>query len=101
MCVAGKVSRSGLVAYASSLDCPGVLARSVADALMVVNTMACTDGDAKAQGLQQQLLASAQRHRNAACEGTELLLLVACVYARELGCLRVRCQVSDAFGVDD
>lgn len=32
----GRVSRNGLISYASSLDCPGVLASSVEDAAAVL-----------------------------------------------------------------
>lgn len=39
----GRVSRWGLVAYASSLDTPGVLARSVADAALVLDCIAGPD----------------------------------------------------------
>ncbi len=39
----GRVSRHGLIAYASSLDCPGVLARTVADAALVLDAVAGPD----------------------------------------------------------
>lgn len=39
----GRVSRFGLVAYASSLDCPGVLARSAADCAIVLQALAGFD----------------------------------------------------------
>eukprot|EP00128_Syssomonas_multiformis_P001236 Colp12_sorted_trinity150504_noHs@18356 len=39
----GLVSRHGLVAYASSLDCPSVIARNVRDAAAVLETIAGTD----------------------------------------------------------
>jgi aspartyl-tRNA(Asn)/glutamyl-tRNA(Gln) amidotransferase subunit A len=39
----GRVSRSGLVAYASSLDCVGPLARSVADAAALLSAIAGPD----------------------------------------------------------
>lgn len=39
----GRVSRSGLVAYASSFDCIGTLARSVADAAAVLQEIAGVD----------------------------------------------------------
>jgi aspartyl-tRNA(Asn)/glutamyl-tRNA(Gln) amidotransferase subunit A len=40
----GRVSRHGLIAYASSLDTPGVLARSVWDAAAVLDAIAGPDG---------------------------------------------------------
>lgn len=39
----GRVSRHGLIAYASSLDCPGVLARTVGDAAVVLDAIAGPD----------------------------------------------------------
>lgn len=39
----GRLSRHGLIAYASSLDCPGVLARTVGDAAMMLDAMAGHD----------------------------------------------------------
>jgi aspartyl-tRNA(Asn)/glutamyl-tRNA(Gln) amidotransferase subunit A len=39
----GRVSRYGLVAYGSSLDCPGVLARNAEDAALVFSLMAGKD----------------------------------------------------------
>eukprot|EP00053_Salpingoeca_punica_P009291 m.83145 g.83145 ORF g.83145 m.83145 type:complete len:498 (+) comp14957_c0_seq2:14-1507(+) len=39
----GRSSRHGLVAYASSLDTPGVLARSVRDAALIANVMSGHD----------------------------------------------------------
>lgn len=39
----GRVSRHGLIAYASSLDCPGVLARTVGDAALVLDAIAGPD----------------------------------------------------------
>jgi aspartyl-tRNA(Asn)/glutamyl-tRNA(Gln) amidotransferase subunit A len=39
----GRVSRHGLIAYASSLDCPGVLTRTVADAALVLDVVAGRD----------------------------------------------------------
>lgn len=39
----GRVSRYGLIAFASSLDCPGPLARSVEDAAMMLAAMAGQD----------------------------------------------------------
>lgn len=39
----GRVSRHGLIAYASSLDCPGVLARTVGDAALVLDAVAGPD----------------------------------------------------------
>ncbi|KAF8071079.1 hypothetical protein HT031_001161 [Scenedesmus sp. PABB004] len=40
----GRVSRHGLIAYASSLDCVGPLASSVADAALLLRVMAGADG---------------------------------------------------------
>ena len=40
----GRVSRHGLVAYASSLDCPGVLAPTVKDAALALALIAGPDG---------------------------------------------------------
>jgi aspartyl-tRNA(Asn)/glutamyl-tRNA(Gln) amidotransferase subunit A len=39
----GRVSRYGLIAFASSLDCPGPLARSVTDAALMLRAMAGPD----------------------------------------------------------
>lgn len=39
----GRVSRWGLIAYASSLDTPGVLARTVADAALLLDTISGLD----------------------------------------------------------
>lgn len=39
----GRVSRYGLIAFGSSLDCPGPLARSVADAALMMNVIAGVD----------------------------------------------------------
>lgn len=40
----GRVSRNGLVAYASSLDCVGPIAQTVADAAAVLSVIAGTQG---------------------------------------------------------
>ncbi len=39
----GRVSRYGLIAFASSLDCPGPVARNVTDAAMMLQSMAGAD----------------------------------------------------------
>ncbi len=39
----GRVSRYGLIAFGSSLDCPGPLARSAADAALMMNAIAGVD----------------------------------------------------------
>jgi aspartyl-tRNA(Asn)/glutamyl-tRNA(Gln) amidotransferase subunit A len=39
----GRVSRYGLIAFASSLDCPGPLSRSVADAALMLHAVAGPD----------------------------------------------------------
>jgi len=39
----GRVSRYGLIAFASSLDCPGPVARSVTDAALMLRAMAGAD----------------------------------------------------------
>lgn len=39
----GRVSRYGLIAFASSLDCPGPLARNVEDAALILQVMAGVD----------------------------------------------------------
>ena len=39
----GRVSRYGLIAFGSSLDCPGPLARSVRDAALMLNVIAGAD----------------------------------------------------------
>jgi aspartyl-tRNA(Asn)/glutamyl-tRNA(Gln) amidotransferase subunit A len=39
----GRVSRYGLIAFASSLDCPGPLARTVADTALMLGVMAGAD----------------------------------------------------------
>lgn len=39
----GRVSRYGLIAFASSLDCPGPIARNVTDTAMMLQTMAGAD----------------------------------------------------------
>jgi aspartyl-tRNA(Asn)/glutamyl-tRNA(Gln) amidotransferase subunit A len=39
----GRVSRYGLIAFGSSLDCPGPLARNVRDAALMMNVMAGLD----------------------------------------------------------
>jgi aspartyl-tRNA(Asn)/glutamyl-tRNA(Gln) amidotransferase subunit A len=39
----GRVSRYGLIAFASSLDCPGPVARSVTDAALMLRVMAGAD----------------------------------------------------------
>ncbi|MDH5506493.1 MAG: aspartyl/glutamyl-tRNA amidotransferase subunit A [Anaerolineae bacterium] len=39
----GRVSRYGLIAFGSSLDCPGPLARNVTDAAMMMNVIAGPD----------------------------------------------------------
>jgi aspartyl-tRNA(Asn)/glutamyl-tRNA(Gln) amidotransferase subunit A len=39
----GRVSRYGLIAFGSSLDCPGPVARNVRDAAMLLNAMAGPD----------------------------------------------------------
>jgi hypothetical protein len=38
----GRVSRYGLIAYASSLDCPAICARSVTDVAHVLRTSVCS-----------------------------------------------------------
>ena len=40
----GRVSRYGLIAFASSLDCPGPVARTVADAAAMVRLFFCRGG---------------------------------------------------------
>ena len=40
----GRVSRYGLIAFGSSLDCPGPVARNVTDAAMMMNVIAGRDG---------------------------------------------------------
>ncbi len=48
----GRVSRYGLIAFGSSLDCPGPLARSAADAALMLQVMAGPDArDATAASL--------------------------------------------------
>ena len=39
----GRVSRYGLIAFGSSLDCPGPVARSAADAALMLNAIAGAD----------------------------------------------------------
>lgn len=39
----GRISRWGLISYASSLDCPGILARSVQDAALLLDILAAPD----------------------------------------------------------
>ena len=39
----GRISRSGAIAFASSLDCPGPLARNVRDAALMLSVMAGAD----------------------------------------------------------
>lgn len=39
----GRISRYGLIAFASSLDCPGVLARSVEDCALVLDAVGGPD----------------------------------------------------------
>lgn len=39
----GRVSRYGLIAFGSSLDCPGPIARNVTDAALMLNTIAGPD----------------------------------------------------------
>jgi aspartyl-tRNA(Asn)/glutamyl-tRNA(Gln) amidotransferase subunit A len=39
----GRVSRYGLIAFGSSLDCPGPLARSITDAALMLNVIAGAD----------------------------------------------------------
>lgn len=39
----GRVSRYGLIAFGSSLDCPGPVARNIADAALMMNTIAGVD----------------------------------------------------------
>ncbi|OGO15554.1 MAG: glutaminyl-tRNA synthase (glutamine-hydrolyzing) subunit A [Chloroflexi bacterium RBG_13_68_17] len=39
----GRVSRYGLIAFASSLDCPGPIARDIADAALMLNVIAGPD----------------------------------------------------------
>lgn len=39
----GRVSRYGLIAFASSLDCPGPIARNISDAALMMNVIAGTD----------------------------------------------------------
>ncbi len=39
----GRVSRYGLIAFGSSLDCPGPIARNVTDAAMMLNVIAGSD----------------------------------------------------------
>jgi len=39
----GRVSRYGLIAFASSLDCPGPIARNVTDAALMMNAIAGAD----------------------------------------------------------
>ena len=41
----GRLSRSGLIAYASSLDCPGVIARDVTTAFAAVAALQGVDGE--------------------------------------------------------
>jgi len=41
----GRLSRSGLIAYASSLDCPGVIAREVVTAVAAVAVLQGPDGE--------------------------------------------------------
>lgn len=40
----GRVSRYGVIAMASSLDCPGPLTKTVEDAAIILNVLAGTDG---------------------------------------------------------
>ena len=59
----GRVSRWGLVAYASSLDCPGVLARSAADCAAVLQVIAGfdpLDGTSSTQAVPDYLAALTQ-----------------------------------------
>lgn len=39
----GRVSRYGMIAFASSLDCPGPIARDITDAALMLQTIAGTD----------------------------------------------------------
>ena len=41
----GRVSRHGLIAYASSLDCPGIITRTVGDAALMLDVLATTSPD--------------------------------------------------------
>ena len=41
----GRLSRSGLIAYASSLDCPGIIAREVVTAVAAVAALQGPDGE--------------------------------------------------------
>ena len=53
----GRISRHGLIAYASSLDCPGLLTRTVADAALVLDVVAGPDllGDSNCLDRPHQL----------------------------------------------
>jgi aspartyl-tRNA(Asn)/glutamyl-tRNA(Gln) amidotransferase subunit A len=49
----GRVSRYGLIAFASSLDCPGVVSRDVADAALMLQSIAGEDpADATAAAVE-------------------------------------------------
>lgn len=41
----GQISRHGLIAYSSSLDCPGVMSRSVGDAALLLDCLASSTPD--------------------------------------------------------
>lgn len=47
----GRVSRNGLIAYGSSLDCVGPLARSVEDAALILSAIAGAPPRAKMPSL--------------------------------------------------
>jgi aspartyl-tRNA(Asn)/glutamyl-tRNA(Gln) amidotransferase subunit A len=71
----GRVSRYGLVAYASSLDCVGVFGRSVADAALTLETIAGHDPrDATSAQLPVPALARAAAHGSAPASARGLVI---------------------------
>lgn len=67
----GRIPRWGLIAFASSLDTPGIFARTVGDAALVLDTLAGADGkDDTAVPAPRRPVSLAALQAMDACDGT-------------------------------